>query len=118
MACSDVDAAFHEGKLTPDGTSDPLTDPVLRILSPPGRDGRFTGRFDGDTARFTGQCHGNGPVSVIMFTRIHDNGTSTDYVGQVFRRPRENPVFIRGRFVRTTSDATTTLGDWETERPT
>ena len=125
MACSNVDGDFAAPLLFIDGTDNTLDDPILRILQPPDASGVFSGRFDGDTADFTGQCTPHGQQTVIVITRTHTDGTSTTYRGRVVRVPPRNKTFIRGRFVRTMPNAagrvaelSVVTGDWETEQPT
>ena len=125
MACSDVDSNFDAPLLFIDGTDTTLDDPVLRILQPPNQSGVFVGRFDGDNATFNGQCNPQGPHTVITFTRVHNDGTSTAYRGRVVSVPRRQKVFIRGKFTRTIPNTfgeiaalATVAGDWETEKPT
>jgi hypothetical protein len=125
MACSDVDSNFDAPLLFIDGTDTTLDDPILRILQPPNGAGVFVGRFDGDNATFNGQCAAQGPHTVITFTRVHNDATSTTYRGRVVRVPGRDRVFIRGRFARTIPNAlgeiaalATVAGDWETEKPT
>lgn len=116
MPCSDVDGRFNSGRLTPDQPGPVPNDNFLtfRTVS-----GTIRGQFDGDTSDFLVTCTNIGLHAAITFTRTHNDGTTTtDYTGLVTRIAARAIIRIRGRFKRTTTTATTTEGDWETEKPT
>lgn len=119
MACSYINDRFNSARLTSDSSETVPNDPFM-TFSPSG-DGIVVTFDDDPNNPFNVVCTPIGQLSVIQFTRTQPGSVTTVYTGLVARIAPKEIVRIRGRFTRTTgvaATATTTEGDWETEKPT